>query len=233
LYPDPDGLALGGREPNLTDVAVQRLTESLRLAWVADGSGNLTTNVGPEDFFFYIYAMVFSPAYRSRYEDALGTDFPHIPLTTNRDLFRALAELGRTLFAAHSLHRPALGPYTSSFPVAGTNLVEPRHPLHIRSGENDPYTETMATEGRLYINRARARPPSAGQYFKDVSSEVWEFTVGGYQPAADWLASRRGQPLGNADLEHVLWLLRAVEVSLGVSAEIDVAIDAHGGWPLT
>jgi predicted helicase len=57
----------------------------------------------PEEIFRYVYAVLHSPGYRSRYAEFLKIEFPRLPLTGNLLLFRALARLGGELVALHLL----------------------------------------------------------------------------------------------------------------------------------
>jgi predicted helicase len=70
-------------------------------------NGNLhreaLTDAEAIDIFYYIYAMLYSPAYRNRYDDLLKMDYPRLPLTGNLELFRALAGAGSELVALHLL----------------------------------------------------------------------------------------------------------------------------------
>ena len=56
-----------------------------------------TGTFGPEDVFHYIYAVLHSPTYRSRYAEFLKIDFPRVPLTSDVKLFRSLCRLGAEL----------------------------------------------------------------------------------------------------------------------------------------
>src|SRR6266487_4575097 len=104
LYPDRNkkGLfdtnessnALGGRFPNLAPSFISVLTDHLNLEFIPDGKGDLQKTFGPEDTFNFIYAIFYSPSYRTRYAEFLKTDFPRLPLTSNADLFRQLCKLG-------------------------------------------------------------------------------------------------------------------------------------------
>jgi len=233
LYPDADGLGLlEGRTANISDEASTAFARALGMTWVPDGAGDLRGTVGPEDLFFCAYGMVFSPTYRTRYEENLGTDFPHIPLSSNPELVRQVRALSRRLFDLHTLDRAVVSRPRSSFPIAGSNVVEPRHPTYVREGEIDPNTGVESPEGRVYLSRTRTRPDRSGQYIKDVEDSAWSFSVGGFEPASDWLGGRRGETLQDADIEHTQWMLQAMADSAATAGEIDTVIDALGGWPI-
>ena len=48
----------------------------------------------PEDIFHYIYALLYSNAYRKKYAEFLKTDFPHVAFTKDYTLFKKLAVKG-------------------------------------------------------------------------------------------------------------------------------------------
>ncbi|MGL2487839.1 type ISP restriction/modification enzyme [Helicobacter pylori] len=62
----------------------------------------------PLEVLGYIYALLYSPNYRKRYEDFLKADYPKILFTKNKDLFRALSLLGIELIGLHVLNQESL-----------------------------------------------------------------------------------------------------------------------------
>ena len=103
--------------------------------------------------------MFHSPTYRKRYAEFLKIDFPRLPLTSDIDLFRKLAEAGGELVALHLMESPLLDNLITHYPVGGSDEME-----KVRYVEKDQ---------RVYIN--------SEQYFESVPPGVWEFRVGGYQ----------------------------------------------------
>ena len=168
----------------------------------------------PEDVFHYIYALLHSPTYRQRYAEFLKIDFPHIPLTSQVALFRALAGLGAQLVGLHLIESPEINNLVTRFPEAGDSLVE-------RVRYVEPQGETP---GRVYINK--------GQYFEGISPQVWALHIGGYQVLRKWLKDRRKRQLSFDDLLHYQKIVVALQETMRLMAEIDSIIDAHGGWPI-
>jgi len=214
LYVYPAAGHEAARRPNLSDEFCSDVASNTQLRWIGDGSGDLAESVGPDDAVAYIYAAFHSPRYRARYAEYLKTDFPRIPLTSNRELFRELCRLGARLVTLHLMEAADLAPMTT-FPVPGDNRVE-----KVR------YTEPGqgAEQGRAWIN--------ATQYFEGVPPEVWEFHVGGYQVCAKWLKDRKGRQLSYDDLTHYQYVAAALAETIALMREIDEVIEAHGGWPL-
>ncbi|MCK4472993.1 MAG: hypothetical protein KAW49_14525, partial [Anaerolineae bacterium] len=118
-------------QPNLAPAFVAAVKENLGLDFVQEGKGDIgqaqgtaPTTFGPEDVFCYIYAILHSPTYRERYAEFLKIDFPRIPLTSDREQFKALAEKGQELVALHLMESPVLNQLITGFPVAGSDKVE-------------------------------------------------------------------------------------------------------------
>jgi predicted helicase len=170
-----------------------------------EGAGGEVT---PEDIFNYAYAVFHSPTYRTRYAEFLKIDFPRLPLTSDRELFQALAEKGAELVALHLMESPALNSLITKYPVSGSNIVE-----------KVTYNES---ERRVYINKT--------QYFEGVDPEVWSFHIGGYQVCQKWLKDRKGRTLTYDDLTHYQRVALALRETIRLMEEIDALIPA---WPLT
>jgi len=209
-----------GRRPNLNPAFVAEIEKRLGLTFVPDGRGNLGARVGaglpesgtfgPEDVFDYMYAVFHSPAYRKRYAGFLKSDFPHLPLTNNRDLFAALVAKGGELVALHLMESPKLAGLITTFREKGSNIVE-----------KVCYTDANQ---RVWINPI--------QYFEGVPREVWEFHIGGYQVLEKWLKDRKGRELTWDDLQHYQKIVVALKETIRLMDEIDAAIGVHGGFPL-
>ena len=160
-----------------------------------------------------MYAVLHSPTYRSRYAEFLKMDFPRLPLTSNPELFRKLCALGDELVALHLMEKQ--GTKITSYPAAGDSAVET-----VR------YTEPQGdTKGRVWIN--------ATQYFEGIPKNIWEFHVGGYQVCAKWLKDRKGRKLTYDDLTHYQQIVSALAETIKLMENIDAAITASGGWPIT
>lgn len=56
-----------------------------------------------DSFFYYIYAILFSQAYRERYSEFLNIDYPRIPIPNDKALIPPLADLGKELANVHRM----------------------------------------------------------------------------------------------------------------------------------
>jgi len=211
------------RTPNLSPKFIRKITSNIGLKYIEDGTGDLRKTFGPEDVFHYMYAVFHSPTYRSRYAEFLKIDFPRLPLTSNVALFRQLCGLGADLVALHLLEaeyphaswRKAGAPAPFSSPItrfvgAGDKVVAKGYPKY--------------QAGKVYIN--------AEAHFAGVPEEVWEFHIGGYQVCEKWLKDRRGRQLSAEDVAHYQKVVVALKETIRLMAEVDEAIESHGGWPI-
>ena len=201
------GLGMGGRRPNLSPDFVKAVEGKLGLRFVEDGRGDLVETFGPEDVFYYAYAVFHSPTYRSRYAEFLKTDFPRLPLTSDKKVFAELVDKGAELVALHLMESKALDALITKYLVAGSNTVD-----KVRYDEK---------EGRVWINGT--------QYFEGVPPEVWSFHIGGYQVCEKWLKDRKGRKLLYDDLQHYQRVVVALAETIRLMGEIDAIIP---GWPI-
>lgn len=212
LFEDQQTENPGGRRPNLDPKFIKQFAKAVRLKFVDDGQGDLKKTFGPEDVFYYIYAILHSPAYRARYAEFLKMDFPRVPLPSGIELFRQLVPLGQHLAQLHLMKTH--GPDMASYPVEGSNEVD--KPRYVEPSEQHP--------GRVYINK--------DQYFEGVPPDVWAFHVGGYQVCHKWLKDRKGRVLTYDDLIHYQRIVSALSETIRLMVEVDAVIDGHGGWPI-
>lgn len=110
----------GGKIPNLSPQFIQDFSQRLGLAFIPEGRGDLSATLGPEDVFYYSYAVFHSPTYRRRYAEFLKVDFPRLPLTGDKSLFAALAAKGAELVKLHLLESPRLAIPITRFEVSGS-----------------------------------------------------------------------------------------------------------------
>ena len=200
-------MAAEGRQANLSKGFTEDVSLRLGMKFIADGRGDLEGTFGPEDVFHYIYAVFHSPTYRVRYAEFLKTDFPRLPLTSDKKLFAALAAKGAELVGLHLMESKALDALITKWPIAGSDMVE-----------KVQYEEKGQ---RVWI--------SGTQYFEGVPPEVWGFHVGGYQVCEKWLKDRKGRKLSWDDVQHYQRVVVALAETIRLMGEIDALIP---GWPL-
>lgn len=158
-----------------------------------DAVGKETT---PEDILAYIYAVLHSPSYRERYKEFLKVDFPRIPLPKTAKEFNRLTAIGQQLIDLHLMNNTQSWKCTTTFPEVGSQQVD--------------FQEWK--DGQVWINDK--------QYFGNVPESVWEFYIGGYQPAQKWLKDRKGRTLSFDEIKHYLHVIHALEETMKLMKEI-------------
>lgn len=173
-----------------------------------ENSGYLSTlpfKPTPEDILAYIYAILWSPDYRSKYAEFLKADFPRIPMTRNETTFRHYAELGQQLINTHLLRNLPEDPTIRMTGDPGSNFVIKDYAF-------------VGNKLRLNTATSATAPARVTVVFEGVTQEVWDFKTGSYQPLDKWLQYRRSDavPLGLEDLQHIKNILIAIKQTLAI-----------------
>ncbi|GAA8334787.1 hypothetical protein HpKG99_11550 [Helicobacter pylori] len=155
----------------------------------------------PLEVLGYIYALLYSPNYRKRYEDFLKADYPKILFTKNKDLFRVLSLLGIELIGLHVLNKESLNYSFEKLKDAtiGESCYKEAHNPTIKNhSHNEP-------EQRLYINH--------NAYFRGVSQEIYDYRIGGYCVLDKYLKSHKNEP---CDFDHVSNIIKVIERTIEI-----------------
>lgn len=181
--------------------------------------------VTPEDILDYIYAVLHSPSYREKYKEFLKIDFPRVPYPKDKNTFKKLVTLGTELRLLHLLESPKVNQFITTYPVSGNNEVEKirfENSSHAELGSASKIPKQACltarqvrndNNGKVFINKE--------QYFGKVPEIVWNFYIGGYQPAQKWLKDRKGRTLTNSDIEHYQKIIAALTETDRIMKEID------------
>ncbi len=149
----------------------------------------------PLEILGYIYALLYSPNYRKRYEGFLKIDYPKILFTKNKDLFRALSLLGIELIGLHVLNQESLN---YSFEKLKDATIGESY--YIEAHERNPIiSKPSHNEQRLYINHSA--------YFRGVSQEIYYYRIGGYCVLDKYLKSHKNEP---CDFDHVTRIIKVI-----------------------
>ncbi|WRE16082.1 hypothetical protein KVC61_06645 [Helicobacter pylori] len=153
---------------------------------------------GPLEVLGYIYALLYSPNYRKRYEDFLKADYPKILFTKNKDLFRALSLLGIELIGLHVLNQESLNYSFEKLKdtTIGESCYKEAHDRNPIISKKPSYNEP---EQRLYINHSA--------YFRGVSQEIHDYRIGGYCVLDKYLKSHKGEP---CDFDRVTNIIKVI-----------------------
>lgn len=155
----------------------------------------------PLEVLGYIYALLYSPNYRKRYEEFLKADYPKILFTNNKDLFRALSLLGIELIGLHVLNQESLNHSFEKLKdatIGESCYKEERNPIIKKPLHNEP-------EKRLYINHSA--------YFRGVSEEIYNYMIGGYGVLDKYLKSHKNEPCNFDHVTNVIKIIaRTIEI---------------------
>ncbi len=175
----------GAKRPNLSPVLLDKLSKAFK------------KTPSPEEIFYYIYAVLYSNIYRTKYAEFLKIDFPRVPFTKDYKLFKKMSDYGERLIELHLLKSSEL-----DIPVA-----------RFQGRGNDKVEKLKYEKGKLYINN--------DQYFEGISQEVWEYQIGGYQVCDKWLKDRKGRPLSVEDIKHYCMVVASIQKTIEIQKAID------------
>ncbi|UOR71963.1 N-6 DNA methylase [Helicobacter pylori] len=155
----------------------------------------------PLEILGYIYALLYSPNYRKRYESFLKIDYPKILFTENKDLFRALSLLGIELIGLHVLNQESLN--YSFEKLKDATIGESGY---IEAHERNPIIKKPShNEQRLYINHSA--------YFSGVSQEIYDYRIGGYCVLDKYLKSHKNEP---CEFDYVSDIIKVIARTIGI-----------------
>ncbi|WP_051038480.1 type ISP restriction/modification enzyme [Gloeocapsa sp. PCC 7428] len=97
-----------------------------------------------------------------------------------------------------------LTPILADYPVIGSNVVEA-----VRYAQRQQSDD----KGRVWINQK--------QYFKNVPSQVWNYSVGNYQICQKWIKDREGCYLSQKDIRQYQRIITALNEMIELMAGIE------------
>ena len=156
--------------------------------------------ISPEQILGYMYAVLYSETYRTKYIGFLKDKFARIPFTEDKKLFNKLSKLGTELIEAHLL-KEQFDTTIGNFIGNGTNIVE-----------KITFTEEKKI-GKVYINKT--------QYFDEVSENVWEYKIGGFAPIKKFLEGRKNREISLLEMEQVTNIIKAIDFTIEQIKKID------------
>ncbi len=187
------------RKPNLNIEIIKEIADRVNMKFTAEKT-NARNTFAPIDLLDYIYAILYSPAYREKFQEFLKIDFPRVPFPRDTKQFRTLARLGTKLRALHLMESEKLNTLITTYPETGDNTV----------------TAIRFDTGKVWINKA--------QHFAKVPKAAWEFYIGGYQPAKKWLKDRKDRTLTWDEIKHYQKIIVALVETRKIMGKIDKAL---------
>ena len=135
--------------------------------------------ISKEDLFYYIYGLLHSQDYRTRFADNLMKQLPRIPAVKKLDDFKAFSQAGRALANLH-LNYETIEQYPATLVTKNKNLEDSDYYVQkMKYGRNgkDKDFSTIIYNDKITI--------------KDIPLEAYDYIVNG-KSAIDWVVERQG-----------------------------------------
>ena len=175
--------------------------------------------------WYHALAVAFAPAWLA--ENAIGQDWPRVPLPDSAELLRASAALGERVAALLDPDMPVVGVTAGEIESVlrtvavpskrdGAAMTEADRNLTAGWGHSGKGEAVMPGRGRMLEREydpsetdgasvsdllgARTRDVflNGDAYWRNVPDTVWDFAIGGYQVLKKWLSYRERPLLGRA-----------------------------------
>jgi predicted helicase len=187
IYPNSEEKEILQKQPNINSKIFSTLSDAYK------------REPTPEEILYYIYSVLYSNTYRTKYAEFLRIDFPRVPFTKDYELFILMGSYGKRLTDLHLLESSELDTPIARFDGEGDGKVE-----KLRYDEE---------QGRVYIN--------SEQYFEGVIKEIWEYHVGGYQVCQKWLKDRKNRELSLDEIKQYCKIVTALQKTMEIQKLID------------
>ncbi|XRP97758.1 type ISP restriction/modification enzyme [Methanocaldococcus sp. 16A] len=134
-------------------------------------------NATPEDFLYYIYAVLHDPKYREKYKEFLKINLPRIPLY-NKETFEKYKEIGKKLVELHLMK-------------------------NILAIDSEIEGENLKVETVKYDKKKKGIKINRETILLGIDEDIWNFKIGGYKVIEKYLKGRKGKKLTIDELEHI------------------------------
>jgi predicted helicase len=201
------GENLDGEHPGETTKA-PNFTQSFKETYL----NTISWEASPENVLAYIYAVLHSTIYRTKYFVFLKTAFPAIPMTRNKAVFAKYAALGKKLIDLHLLKnlpadnaiKVSLGEVKGNFIIDKISFVNCKIHLSVSS-------VNQASGGGLVT-------------FENITPDIYDFEIGSRKPIDLWVKNRIKDkvPLNIEDLQHIKNMIIAIKQTIIVMKNIEL-----------
>jgi predicted helicase len=156
------------------------------------------------DMLDYIYSFLHSVTYREKYNELLNIDFPRIKYPKDKNEFKLLVEIGSKLRKLHLMEELDNIKDIITYPEGADEIEKIRY-----------------EDNKVFINPK--------QFFANISPEIWEYYIGGYQPANQWLKEKKGKKLEYNDIKHFNKIIYIIQETIKIQKQIDEIL-ANTNW---
>ena len=209
LYVYNDSLGTESKDSNLNVEIINKISECTGLKFSETKENENQFN--SLDVFDWVYAVLNSKSYTSKFDSFLKLGFPRVAYPKNAEVFTKLVNLGKELRGLYLFESVLLDDYLTEYPQDGDNIVDSIKYVNEDLREANPHSQYKV--GNVFINKT--------QYFANVPEVAWNFYIGGYQPAQKWLKDRKGRELNFEDILHYQKIIVALVETDRIMKEID------------
>ncbi len=149
-----------------------------------------------EEIFYYIYAILHSAIYREKYVEFFRIDFPKIPFTTDNQIFTLLSIVGKKIIDAHIFKE----------------IPNQKVGLSMGKGSRE-ISKIQYISNKLYYNETN--------YFDNISEQVFNYKIGGYQVVERFLKERKHRKLENNEIETLENIINVIDFTVNQINTID------------
>lgn len=181
--------------PNFDQKIKEKLSYILKIPFSQNEADSV---LHPKSIFYYIYAVLHSQKYRTKYIEFLKTGFPRIPYPHSTDEFISMTDCGKQLVALHLLQK-----------AQDTSFI-------YTDIQDATILKIEYKDGQMFINN---------KSYIEISEKVWSFQIGAYQPLQKWLKDRKGMTLSDEDIEHYKQMITAIQRTIEIMDKIDQVIE--------
>jgi len=174
-----------GRLPNFTD----EFTE-----YIAKQFDDIPS---PEAIFYYIYGILCSTYYRTKFNDLLRIDFPKIPFITDKGKFLKISNLGQKLADLQLKH---------TTPTSG--VVR-----YLGKGTDSKVEFVERRKDEIWTNSTK--------HFDGITDEVWDYIIGNYPVLSKWLKYRVGRDLAYTEVQEFLSIAAIISDTIDLVNSVD------------
>ncbi|MGL5253656.1 MAG: type ISP restriction/modification enzyme [Brevinema sp.] len=163
-----------------------------------------STHYTPEQILYYIYAILHHQGYRDKYNEELKKDFAYIPFVKDNERFLQFSALGEKLALAHTDY------------IIPNNYKHQSEHVGVTSDFSIQSREVQIKENKLYYNK--------NNYFNNVSAEIFNFKIGGYQVLKTLIVGSAKNPkkeLSSDDRDHIETVISVLRYTIDTMKEIE------------
>lgn len=159
--------------------------------------------------FYYIFALLNSNSYRSRYDSFLKIDFPRILLPKNQELFEKLSKIGKEL---------------ADIQLFKIKIVPTLNVIFVKGHEEKIIVRRILIDGdKIFVNK--------NQCFTNIPLEVSNFYIGGYKVLEKWFKEKLGKELSTQEVKFFISIVNVIYETIKIMKDIDIIINEYGSFP--